>query len=172
MFITIKIVSKVNKCGQKKKKNRKREAENVDAEPKRSHGHIVTIWLALKHAFSHVHLLFIFFFFFFFLLRVNSNITWVYCSRTVYHCSCTVYLLKNIKNGSHDTIYTFKNYFVIVFSVFSFQFSAIINSIQTHLLSDNLRGKKPHVPRFLSHVMFNQPFCDTHLFNFYLFLLQ
>ena len=28
-----------------------------------------------------------------------------------------------IKNGSHDTIHTFKNYFVIVF--FSFQFSAV-----------------------------------------------
>ena len=27
-----------------------------------------------------------------------------------------------IKNGSHDTIYTFKNYFASVFSVFSFQF--------------------------------------------------
>ena len=31
-----------------------------------------------------------------------------------------------IKNGSHNTIYTFKNYFTIVFSV-----SAKINSIQT-----------------------------------------
>ena len=27
-----------------------------------------------------------------------------------------------IKNGSHDTIHTFKNYFATVFSVFSFQF--------------------------------------------------
>ena len=27
-----------------------------------------------------------------------------------------------IKNGSHDTIYTFKNYFTTVFSIFSFQF--------------------------------------------------
>ena len=33
-----------------------------------------------------------------------------------------------IKNGSHGTIYTFKNYFAIVFSVFSF---SKINSIQT-----------------------------------------
>ena len=39
--------------------------------------------------------------------------------------------LKNIKNGSHDTIYTFKNYFATVFSVFSFKFSATISSIQT-----------------------------------------
>ena len=37
------------------------------------------------------------------------------------HCAYTVHVLKNIKNGSHDTIYTFKNYFATVFSVFSFQ---------------------------------------------------
>ena len=64
---------------------------------------------------------------FFFFLHVNSNITWVhcagdknYCSYTVHHCSNTVHTLKNIKNGSHDTIHTFKNYFATVFSVFSF----------------------------------------------------
>ena len=33
---------------------------------------------------------------------------------TVHDCSCTVH-------GSHDTIYTFKKFFAIVFSVFSFQ---------------------------------------------------
>ena len=32
----------------------------------------------------------------------------------------TVYALKNIKNGSHGTIHTFKNYFTTVLSVFSF----------------------------------------------------
>ena len=36
-----------------------------------------------------------------------------------------------IKNGSHNTIYTFKNYFVTVFSV---SVSAKISSIQTHPL--------------------------------------
>ena len=38
------------------------------------------------------------------------------------HCAYTVYVLKNIKNGSHDTIYIFKNYFATVFqfSVFSY----------------------------------------------------
>ena len=39
------------------------------------------------------------------------------------HYAYTVHILKNIKNGSYSTIYTFKNYFAIVFSVFSFQFS-------------------------------------------------
>ena len=34
-----------------------------------------------------------------------------------------------IKNGSHITIHTFKNYFATVFSVFSF---SKISSIQTH----------------------------------------
>ena len=44
-----------------------------------------------------------------------------------------VHVLKNIKNGSHGTIHTFKNYFATVFSVFSFQFSVstTISSIQT-----------------------------------------
>ena len=32
----------------------------------------------------------------------------------------TVHALKNIKNGSHSTIHTFKNYFATVLSVFSF----------------------------------------------------
>ena len=40
------------------------------------------------------------------------------------HCS----RIKNIKNGSHDTIYTIKNYFATVFSVFSFQFSVFSNN--------------------------------------------
>ena len=52
--------------------------------------------------------------------HMNSNLTWVYCSCTVYHCSRTVHTLKNIKNGSHDTIHVFKNYFATVPSVFSF----------------------------------------------------
>ena len=36
------------------------------------------------------------------------------------HCSSTVHVFKNIKNGSHDTIHTFKNYFATVFLIFSF----------------------------------------------------
>ena len=44
----------------------------------------------------------------------------IYCFVTVHHCSSTVHTLKNIKNGSHNTIYTFKNYFTTVFLVFSF----------------------------------------------------
>ena len=43
-----------------------------------------------------------------------------HCSVTVHHCSSTVHVLKNIKNGSHGTIHTFKNYLTTVFSDFSF----------------------------------------------------
>ena len=87
----------------------------------------------LHTAFSHICV-----FFFFFFLRVNSNLTWVYCSCTVWYCLC----IKNIKNGSHDTIYTFKNYFATVFLVFNFQFSATINSIQTDPLNISHVKKK------------------------------
>jgi len=34
--------------------------------------------------------------------------------------ACTVHVFKNIKNRSHGTIHTFKNYFTTVFSVFNF----------------------------------------------------
>ena len=49
------------------------------------------------------------------------------------YCTCTVYAFKNIKNGSHDTIHTVKNYFATVFLVFNFQFSVSvkISCIQT-----------------------------------------
>ena len=61
---------------------------------------------------------------FFFSLHVNSNLTWFTVQGTkitVYILFITVYStvyeLKNIKNRSHSTIHTFKNYFVIVLSV-------------------------------------------------------
>ena len=61
-------------------------------------------------------------FFFFFLLHVNSNLTRVHCAGDKNHHLCTVHALKNIKNWSHGTIYTFKNYFATVLLIFSFQF--------------------------------------------------
>ena len=73
-----------------------------------------------------VHVFYLFFFFF-------ARICWLWETIfTVMNSVYTVHVLKNIKNGSHDTIYTFKNYFATVFSIFSFQFSATISSIQTH----------------------------------------
>ena len=72
-----------------------------------------------------------FFFFFFFAFThlrrdrfycSETFLLFIHCFVTVHHCSSTVHILKNIKNGSHDTIYTFKNYFATVFLIFSFQF--------------------------------------------------
>ena len=75
-----------------------------------------------------------FFFFFFFSALTNNN---KYCSCIVQETNFTVYILfmhcswdpqplyseKNIKNGFHGTIHTFKNYFTKMFQflVFSFQ---------------------------------------------------
>ena len=57
------------------------------------------------------------------------------------HCSWTrKYFFQqiNFKIGSHDTNYTFKNYFVIVFSVFNFQFSTISDiQIDPYFLEKN-----------------------------------
>ena len=77
-------------------------------------------------------------------------------SCTIQHCLCTVYVLKNIKNRSHDTIYTIKNYFAIVFSVFSFQFSATISSIQT-----DPKSTPHHAPSLPSFIQFIN--CTTRL---------
>ena len=77
---------------------------------------------------------FSFFFFFFYWVTLKH-----YCSSLLWtvtvtfnrkRCICALFmepqitLFNNffIKNGSHGTIYAFKNYFVTVFSVFSFQF--------------------------------------------------
>ena len=71
-------------------------------------------------------------FFFFFLPAFVDFGRQILLLWTVYalftHCAYTVHVLKNIKNGSHDTIYTFKYYFATVFSVFSFQFSVFGNN--------------------------------------------
>ena len=67
------------------------------------------------------------------------GLLFTHCLHTVHHYLRTVHTLKNIKNGSHDTIHVFKNYFAIVLLVFSFQFSisATISSIQTDLKNNN-----------------------------------
>ena len=62
-----------------------------------------------RHDFTFTIFAFIFFFFF----NAYCNITLIYCAKDKMHCLYTVH-------GSHDTIHTFKNYFVIVFLVFSF----------------------------------------------------
>ena len=76
------------------------------------------VWVPRLHFSVHV-----FYFFFFFLpvfVDFGRQFLLLWTVYTLFtHCAYTVHVLKNIKNGSHDTIYTFKNYFVTVFSVFS-----------------------------------------------------
>ena len=82
-----------------------------------------------------VPLIFFFFFMHFGVMRLlfmycslNSNYKyWLFCSKqciSVLFMDPQIPLFSNffIKNGSHSTIHTFKNYFATVFSVFSFQF--------------------------------------------------
>ena len=62
----------------------------------------------------------------------------MYCFDTVYALFMrpTVTLLKKyIKNEFYGIIYPFKNYFTTVFSVFNFQFTAIISLIQIDPIS-------------------------------------
>ena len=60
---------------------------------------------------------------------VNSAYQWsVYCWRDP---QTTLFSNFFIKNGSHGTIYTFKNYFTTVFSVFNFQFLTKISCIHS-----------------------------------------
>ena len=82
-----------------------------------------TVTICILRPRFHLH---VFCFFFFFLPAFVDFGGQILLLWTVYalftHCAYTIHVLKNIKNGSHDTIYTFKNYFATVFSVFSFQF--------------------------------------------------
>ena len=74
----------------------------------------MSVWGELKVAF---HSCVFMPFFFFFPLYVNSKIT-VQGTKNTIHTLFMHY--SHIVHGSHDTIHTFKNYFVTVFSVFSF----------------------------------------------------
>ena len=64
-------------------------------------------------------------FFFFLLSTVKAN--FFNCEQCIHALftdpQISLFINFFIKNGSHDTIHTFKNYFVIIF--FSFQFSAV-----------------------------------------------
>ena len=69
-----------------------------------------------------IRVAFLFFFFFFFTACFDFSVvnsTLVYYSRVSQTSFFSNFF---IKNGSHSTIHTFKNYFATVFSVFSFQF--------------------------------------------------
>ena len=86
-------------------------------------GRLPSAFLCLRFLHSHFLLFFLFSFFFSgpHLLTFGGQILLLWIVNTLFtYCADTVHVLKNIKNGSHGTIYTFKNYFATVFSVFSF----------------------------------------------------
>ena len=84
--------------------------------------HIVPVWIAII-------LVSAFFSFFFFLVQ-SAIVDFVNCEQCIRALftvpQITLFSNVFIINGSHSTIYTFKNYFATVFSV-----SATISSIQT-----------------------------------------
>ena len=53
------------------------------------------------------------------LFNIVHTLFWYYL-RTIHETHSHFIQEKNIKNGSHSIIHTFKNYFTIVFSIFSF----------------------------------------------------
>ena len=95
-------------------------------------------WERLDWAKSFVVFSSLFFFFFSFFFLVPSalfdQVNYEQCIRALF-TDPQIPLFNNffIKNGSHDTIHTFKNYFPMVFSV-----SAKINSIQTDPMCFNM----------------------------------
>ena len=50
---------------------------------------------------------------------ITAYQTYPYCLRLIYETH-NHFIQKNIKNRSHITIHTFKNYFITIFSVFNF----------------------------------------------------
>ena len=103
---------------------------------------IGAVWIQLKLRLRFLDHVSFFFFLFLFLvftrfgvmrllfmycLLNSSHKCWLFHSKQYIHAlfmDPQILLFSNffIKNGFHGTIYTFKNYFTTVFSVFSFQF--------------------------------------------------
>ena len=83
--------------------------------------------VCIEHCASTFHVFCVFFIYFLFfyspqqqlLTRSSVNSALVHCSRVP---QTSLFINFFIKNGSHSTIHTFKNYFTTVFSVLSFQF--------------------------------------------------
>ena len=112
----------------KKKKKRKSETQNAKC----------WIFICIQtdtkplfgFTFHHVCVLFFFFFFFFFHVfleewTVAANVDFFseQCIRALFtDPQISFFINFFIKNGSHGTIYTFKNYFTTVISAISFQF--------------------------------------------------
>ena len=92
---------------------------------------LVCVWIHWSCCVSRLRFSFFFFFFLVTLKRYCSSLLWTLAvtfdrEQCIYalFMDPQITLFSNffIKNGSHGTIYTFKNYFATVFSVFNFQF--------------------------------------------------
>ena len=95
-------------------------------------GYTKSVWIESASSVSAFHV------FFFFSLRSTFQCFSVGSMHSLWNSQTSFFNNTFIKNGSHDTIHTFKNYFVTVFSVFS-----KISSIQTHSKYDiksNVQG--------------------------------
>ena len=110
----------------------------------------------------------IFSFFFFFsslhvCLRDNQH-----CNSIVVILFIIVHTLKNIKNKSNDTIHTFKNYFITILSVFSFQFLILttINSIQTDPSDERRKSLKPNGAQLFGADIVGNDVFVTAVFSF------
>ena len=98
----------------------------------------MTVWFAMKPMSTFFPHVFLFFFFF-----QPTIVDFVNCEQ----CICVLFTIPQIilfsnffiKNGSHNTIYTFKNYFVTVFSVLVFNFSKNKLNPNTPIVSDGFR---------------------------------
>ena len=84
--------------------------------------HIVTVWIQIISTSTFLELRFSLFFF-----GSAAIVDFVNCEQCIRALFTVpqITLFSNffIKNGSHNTIYTFKNYFATVFSVSVFSFS-------------------------------------------------
>ena len=89
------------------------------------HIHIVTVWIQIISASTFFELRFsLFFFFFFGSAAIVDFVNCKQCIRALFTVpQITLFSHFFIKNGSHSTIYIFKNYFATVFSVSVFSFS-------------------------------------------------
>ena len=89
-----------------------------------AYGHLGAVWIAKTQHILHQRFSFYFYFLFFINAWIVTHTVHTHCAGDIVHCSWDPHHFiqeKKIKNGSHGTIYTFKNYFVTVFSIFSFQ---------------------------------------------------
>ena len=84
--------------------------------------HIVPVWI--QRFLLNPELRFLIFFFFPLPAALFDQVNREQCTRALF-TNPQILLFNNffIKNGSHDTIHTFKNYFATVFSVSVFSFS-------------------------------------------------